>query len=110
MKLNPTEHKRLVAAINERRAEMQLSITNLAEMAKVEQSQTSRICMGQFSSISSNVMQICMSLGLQPQPGGALLSNALATGLASLWDGSREDEERLLNLLRAIATMKAGAR
>lgn len=66
--------------------------------------------MGRFSSISSNVMQICIVLGLHPQPGGALLSNALATGLASLWDGSKEDEERLLKLLGVIATIKAGAR
>ncbi|WP_128287312.1 MULTISPECIES: hypothetical protein [Agrobacterium tumefaciens complex] len=110
MKLNPTEHKRLVAAINKRRMEKGLSISVLADVSGVEQSQTSRICMGQFSSISSNVMQICIALGLQPQPSGAFLSNALAEGLASLWDGSKEDEERLLHLLVAIATVKAGTR
>ncbi|MUZ84273.1 helix-turn-helix domain-containing protein [Agrobacterium vitis] len=110
MKLNPAEHERLVAAIDKCRAEKGLSISVLADISGVEQSQTSRICMGQFSSISSNVMQICMALGLQPQPDGPLLSNALAAGLASLWDGSREDEERLLNLLGAIARVKAGTR
>lgn len=110
MKLNPTEHRRLVAAINARRAEMGLSVSAVAERSGVEQSQTSRICMGQFSSVSSNVMQICIILGLRPQPGGVLLSNALATGLASLWDGSKEDEERLLNLLGALAMIKAGTR
>jgi len=108
MKLNPAEQKRLVTAIESRRRELDLSVSVLAAKAGVEQSQTSRICNGQFSSISSNVMQICITLGLQPQPGGALLSNALATRLASLWDGSKEDEERLLNLLGAIATVKAG--
>ncbi|MGO7182494.1 helix-turn-helix domain-containing protein [Rhizobium brockwellii] len=109
MKLNPTEHRRLVAAIDKRRAEKGLSISVLASVSGVEQSQASRICMGQFSSVSSNVMQICIALELQPQPNGALLSNALAVGLASLWDGSKEDEERLLNLLGAIATVKTGS-
>jgi DNA-binding Xre family transcriptional regulator len=110
MKLNPTEHTRLVAAIDKRRVEKGLSITVLAEVSGVEQSQTSRICLGKFSSISSNVMQICITLGLQPQPNGSLLSNALAAGLASLWDGTKEDEERLLNLLGAIARVKSETR
>ncbi|MQB23198.1 hypothetical protein DXT90_21460 [Agrobacterium tumefaciens] len=109
MKLNPEERKRLAGAIELRRTEMGLSISLLAEKSRVEQSQTSRICMGQFSSISSNVMQICITLGLQPHPSGALLSNALANGLATLWDGSKEDEKRLLELLSAIAMIK-GAR
>ncbi|MCM0751650.1 XRE family transcriptional regulator [Brucella pseudogrignonensis] len=108
MKLNPKELKRLVAAIEMRRVEEGLSVSALAEASGVEQSQTSRICTGQFASIGSNVMQICITLGLHPQPNGVLLSNALAVGLASLWDGSKEDEERLLNLLKAIAMIKAG--
>lgn len=110
MKLNPTERQRLLAAIENRRVEMGLSIANLSQISGVEQSQTSRICMGQFSSVSSNVMQICIALGFHPQPGGALLSNALARGLASLWDGSKEDEERLLALLAAISSVKTSAR
>ncbi|WJH38362.1 hypothetical protein N7E02_06865 (plasmid) [Aliirhizobium terrae] len=107
MKLNPVAQKRLTGAIKSRRIEMGLSIAALAEMACVEQSQTSRICMGQFSSINSNVMQICITLGLQPHPGGLLLSDALAKSLATLWDGSKEDERRLLELLGAIATIKS---
>lgn len=107
MKLNPEAQKRLAGAIESRRAEIGLSIAALAETACVEQSQTSRICMGQFSSISSNVMQICIALGLQPHTGGVLLSNALAKSLATLWDGSKEDEQRLLELLGAIATIKS---
>jgi len=109
MKLNPEEQKRLAGAIESRRTELGISISVLSERSCVEQSQTSRICMGQFSSVSSNVMQICMTLGLQPHPSGALLSNALANGLATLWDGSKEDEKRLLELLSAIARIK-GAR
>jgi hypothetical protein len=109
MKLNPLEQKRLVAAIATRRSDMSLSVSSLAEKSGVEQSQTSRICNGQFSSINSNVMQICIILGLQPQPSGVLLSNALATRLASLWDGSKESEENLLNLLSAVATIKASS-
>jgi predicted transcriptional regulator len=106
MKLNPGAQKRLVAAINGRRRKMGLSVSRLAEVSGVEQSQTSRICSGRFSSVSSNVMQICITLGLQPEPHGILLSQVLATRLASLWDGSTEDEDKLLKLLDAVAALK----
>jgi len=110
MKLNPAQRQKVLAAIASCRLENNLSIAKISELSGVEQSQASRICMGQFSSISSNVMQICIALGFHPLPNGVILSSALASGLAALWDGSKEDEERLLALLRAISLIKPSVR
>lgn len=112
MKIDGKTRGKLVAAIQQRVADSGLSYSEIARAADVNVSQTSRICRGQFKTVSQNVVQICKALGLKmelPQD-GLPTSNPhfrrLQKGLYKLWDQTPEDADRLLQLLMQLAEIR----
>jgi DNA-binding Xre family transcriptional regulator len=85
-----------------------LNLTQLASKARIHQSQASRIVAGKFKTVSSNVMQICITLGLRvddyvlPAPSNVDKERIQEAAL-SAWDGSPEDARALSSLLRTLS-------
>ncbi|WP_371818073.1 helix-turn-helix domain-containing protein [Bradyrhizobium sp. CCBAU 53421] len=86
-----------------------LTISSIARKSGVHQSQVSRILAGKFTTVSSNVMQICMTLGLKVDDYlmPVVPSNAdrerIQEAALSAWDGSPEDARALSSLLRTLS-------
>jgi hypothetical protein len=78
----------------------------------VHASQVSRICRGQFRTLSHNVVQVCRALGLEGEalgsrpPADEILAGRLKAGVLELWDQTPEDAERLIRLLRQLADLR----
>jgi transcriptional regulator with XRE-family HTH domain len=91
------------------------SQTELAEKCQLNQGQVSRICAGQFKNFSSNVMRICIMIGLEPE--GYVADRPLVDDKArisetaiQIWDGTRDDAERVIALLRDILALRRSKR
>lgn len=101
-----------MAAIQKRVADSGLSYSEIARAADVDVSQVSRICRGQFKTVSQNVVQICKVLGLKtdaPQDGLPSVNThfqRLQRGLNKLWDQTPEDADRLFQLLIQLAEIR----
>ena len=85
------------------------------EELRLNQGQVSRICAGKFVNFSSNVMQICIIIGLEPSKylaERALLEERarIAESAIQIWDGTREDAERIVSLFREIAAFRSDRR
>jgi predicted XRE-type DNA-binding protein len=112
MKIDSATRGKLVAAIQQRVADSGLSYSEIARAADVDVSQASRICRGQFKTVSHNVVQICKALGLKteaPQDGlptGNPHFKRLQHGLYKLWDQTPEDADRLFQLLIHLAEIR----
>ena len=82
----------------------------------MNQGQASRIVNGKFKTISSNVMQICIALELDPMKfaSGCRAGDGrarVANSALSIWNGTREDAELLGLLFERIAELrKSGGR
>lgn len=87
------------------------SMSKLARVTGVNQSQISRIAAGKFRTFSSSVMTICMELGMKPssyyfttkddEDRNAIIDNAIA-----IWDGTHSDTASVVSLLRQIAELR----
>lgn len=112
MKIDNKTRGKLVAEIQQRAADLRLSYSDIARSAEVDVSQVSRICRGQFKTVSQNVVQICKALGLKMEaPQEALPTSdphfqRLQKGLYRLWDRTPEDAERLIKLLAQLAEIR----
>ncbi|MGH6753084.1 MAG: helix-turn-helix domain-containing protein [Bradyrhizobium sp.] len=112
MKIDSKTRGKLVAAIQQRVADSGLSYSEIARAADVDVSQASRICRGQFKTVSQNVVQICKALGLKteaPQDGLPTVNPhflRLQNGLYKLWDQTPEDADRLFQLLIQLAEIR----
>lgn len=89
-----------------------LNLSGLARTSGVHQSQVSRILAGKFRTISSNVMQICITLGLKVDdyvvpsgPSSADRERVLSAAL-SAWDGTSEDARALASLLNQLSAFR----
>ena len=111
MKLTRREKELFLAESRQRLKERGWSLSDLARLAGIHQSQLSRILSGNFKTFSSNFMQICIALDLElskirtrsrvEQDREAIIDSALA-----IWDGSTKDREALVCLLNQIAKMR----
>ena len=116
MKIDSPSRGKLVAAIQERVAASGLSYSEIARVSEVDVGQVSRICRGQFKTVSQNVVQICKALGLtMDTPQDALPTSdphfrRLQNGLYKLWDQTPEDADRLLQLLMQLDEIRQAAR
>ena len=95
-----------------RLAAREMSASELGKHAKVHQSQVSRIMSGKFKNVSSNVMQICIILGLRVDDyvsstasSDADRARVLQAAL-SAWDGSAEDARALSALLIELSSFR----
>lgn len=87
------------------------SLTHLARITGVHQSQLSRILSGDFKSFSASVMQICKALGLGATPSRADPDReAIVDSALAIWDGSTKDREDVVQLLKQIAKIRRSAR
>lgn len=95
-------------------AQSALSRAELGRLSQVHPSQVSRICSGEFKTISHNVMQICMVLGLELEP---LTTSAtkrdvswsrLEASVRGIWDNTPEGAEKIARMLDAIGQLRSG--
>jgi transcriptional regulator with XRE-family HTH domain len=91
------------------------TISELARHSGVHQSQLSRILSGDFKIFSSNVMQICKTIGLETDRSRTRSRSeqdreAIADSALGIWDGSAKDREVVVSLLNQIARMRKPSR
>ena len=101
-------------------AQRSLSIGEIANIARVDPGQTSRILDGQFKTLSGNVMLICMALGIDPHLHGsddrpseqAAVDAAwvrLEASVRRAWDQTPQGAERLARVIDAVAEVRRRA-
>lgn len=104
----------MAALIRKRRESFPFSNAELAAIARVDPSQTSRILDGQFRTFSGNVLRICRALGVDPsRPDGEHSSledvknraawAKLEASVRRAWDHTPQGAERLVAVLDAVA-------
>ena len=90
-------------------------VTLIARLCGVHQSQVSRIAAGQFETLSSNIIKICMELGFDVEryrfhPAYDAVRARLAEDAFAIWDGTAEDAVAVGRLLRDIARLRGRER
>lgn len=114
IRMNVTLESRraLVVEMTRRRADLGLTYAKIARGTGVDPSQVNRICKGQFKTLSENVMQICIFLGI-PEPHRSFTSvdidrhrRQLEAGVLEMWDRTPQDAERILRLLRQLTDLR----
>lgn len=112
-----SESKRLLVA--EMRAQMdarRMGVSQLGRYCGVDQSQVTRILARDFKGISHNVMQICISLGIDPLRfvgpvrEDEVAKRRITDSALAVWDGTPEGADLLVSILGAIAAMRATRR
>jgi transcriptional regulator with XRE-family HTH domain len=111
MKLGLKSSKILSEKMEKQREAAGLSYSDLAAAAGVHHSQVSRICRGQFVTLTGNVLQICVALGIDPhllKPDAELLPsehlveqklrNKVVESALAMWDRTPEGADRLVRL------------
>jgi hypothetical protein len=85
-------------------------------ICNVDQSQISRVLAGDFKGVSQNIMQICMSLGIDParplrpaQQDDDARQRIMESALA-VWDGTLEGADLLVSVLGGMAALQRGRR
>lgn len=117
MKLNQHESNYLANRIRLAREQSALSNSELAALAQVDPSQTSRILDGKFRTVSGNVMQICNVLGVDPHGNAAEKQTPrqarkraawakLEASVRRAWDETPQGAERLVRIIDAVARVR----
>jgi transcriptional regulator with XRE-family HTH domain len=87
------------------------NLSDVARNSEVHQSQVSRIFAGDFKTFSSNIIKICIKLGLEPtsyyeQTRVDDDRKQIADSAISIWNGTRQDTGMVVSLLQEIAKMR----
>ena len=112
MKLDSDSREKLQGKIADSYRSSGLSYTNIGTLARVDVSQVSRICRGQFKTLSQNVMQICKVLGVEVDtfeielPCKNVLPSVLEDGVLEVWDRTAADAERIVRFLHELAALR----
>ena len=91
-----------------------LTRTEIGATSGVHPSQVSRICRGQFKTISFNVVQVCKALGIEIERISipACVEDAswskIEASVRRVWDRSPEGAERISRILTTIGELKSG--
>jgi transcriptional regulator with XRE-family HTH domain len=116
MKLSSDSRRMLVDEMHSQMSARKLSFTRLAQISGVDQSQISRVLAGDFKSVSHNVMQICMNLGIDPlrfvrptREDEAARRRIMDSALA-VWDGTPEGADLLVSVLGGMAALRGARR
>lgn len=102
MKLKPKDIESLANRIEAKRLALGYSYSAIARISAVNQGQVSRICRGQFKTASGNVMQICMTLGVDVKLDEPADLSRIREAVLNLWDGTSVDAERITRLLSVV--------
>lgn len=83
----------------------------MARFTGIHQSQISRIAAGSFKTFASNIMKICMELGMDPTSYYVPTKSdhdrkAIVDSVMAIWDGTHRDTEVVVSLLREIAKLR----
>lgn len=111
MKLDRLSSAKLKVEIKKAFQSSGLTYAGLGAVANVHPSQVSRICRGEFRTLSHNVVQVCAGLGLQTNTDPAALKSTvlekqLEQRLHKIWKQKPILGRRLLRLLGSIETLK----
>jgi transcriptional regulator with XRE-family HTH domain len=87
------------------------NISRLAKESGVHQSQVSRIVAGDFKTLGSNVIKICITFGMEPSNyyGESRADEdrrQIADSALSIWDGTHRDTGVVVSLLQEIAKLR----
>jgi hypothetical protein len=115
MRLASETKRMLLAEIRAQMSARRLSVSEVAMLCDVDQSQVSRVLAGDFKRISHNVMQICMNIGIDPvrfvgTVHGDDVRRRIADSALAVWDGTPEGADLLISILGGMAAMRAGRR
>jgi predicted XRE-type DNA-binding protein len=113
MKITSVAKRAFVGDLNNYMAKHNLGVTGIARITGVHQSQVSRLALGQFKNVSSNVIKICIELGFDIakyrfNPEYDEVRARLANDAFAIWDGTPEDADAVGSLLRDIARLRKG--
>ena len=111
MKSTPVELKVLKSRIAKAATKEGLSYAKISKICGVHSSQVSRICRGEFRTISQNVLQVCSVLNLSvPLP---IIDTQTDRGWRQveasarrLWEASDRDSDRVAGLLEVIGAFR----
>ena len=111
MKMTSENKKIFVADLQRYMGQRGWNVSKLAKNTGIHQSQVSRIVAGDFKTLSSNVIKICMEFDMKPdnyQTGTRAEEDRrhVANSAISIWDGTRRDAEILISLLRGIGKLR----
>jgi hypothetical protein len=113
MKMSTTSRAKLVDQIRLQIDALATSRAEISRQTRVDVGQVSRICRGQFKTLSHNVLQICKFLNIpiddDSERGASSLEahrRRLERGVVAIWDQSPTDADRIVRLLRDIAALR----
>lgn len=112
MKLNEKDQEDLARRIADRRRALSLGISEIGRLARVDPSQVSRICAGEFKTLSSNVVQICRVLGIAvevvetPKSAGDAAWSKLEAAVRAAWDQTPSGADKLVDVMNAVAAIQ----
>jgi DNA-binding Xre family transcriptional regulator len=111
MKMTSQNRQLFLADLQRNMQERAWSVSRLAKEAGIHQSQVSRIASGGFKTFGSTIMQICMTIGMEPVKYYSVTREEedrrqIANAAISIWDGSRRDAAVVVSLLREIAKLR----
>ncbi len=116
MKLTSESKRMLVAELRAQMDARKFDIKHLSTECNVDQSQISRVLARNFKGISHNIMQICITLGIDPirfvipsREDEASKRRVMDSALA-VWDGTPEGADLLVSVLGAMAAMRGARR
>lgn len=100
--------------ITKRCRQDRVNYSEIGRKAGVHPSQASRICRGEFKSVSQNVVQICSALGIVIDGFAAAETSDPATAMLirsvlNVWKGTREDAAKVAELLDGLASFRTHA-
>ncbi len=114
MSVNPDAIAKLRTDIALRKTSSDLSYSEIGEKAGVHASQVSRICRGEFKTLSQNVVRVCRTLGLSIE-GFTDAERAdpavarLISGVMAVWKGTDADAERIVAFLDQLGELREPA-
>lgn len=116
MKLDAVSSKNLKSDIWDRLEASGLNYSEIGLIARVHPSQVSRICRGEFKTLSHNVVQVCKALGVEigaimiVEPADDALAQSLKRSVLEVWDQTPTDAKRLVRFLHDLAELRRTGR
>jgi predicted XRE-type DNA-binding protein len=115
MKIATEARENLAAKLKQSVEQQSVSFAEIARSTQIHPSQVSRICRGEFKTMSWNLVQICTFLGVE---GFATSSpkrseparQRLERSVVALWDQTPADADRLIKLMRNLADIRGNGR
>lgn len=115
MKIDRISSDKLKSQIKSRFKSKGMSFATIGRLAGVHPSQVSRICSGEFRTLSHNVVQVCGVIGIEldtvsfPHGERELLAKNLEARLHRLWQHDIPKGRKLLKVLDSLASLRGKA-